>query len=103
VKDWTRAILGNSAFPARSGDVYHLTTEWTLLSSKPTGASHGDPWPYDTHVPVLLAGWHIGTRRITNSVKLVDLAPTLADLTGVHWTASEVLDGQSRADILVSK
>jgi hypothetical protein len=48
VKDRIGAILRNSAFPARSGDVYYLTTQWMLFSSKPTGTSHGDPWPYDT-------------------------------------------------------
>lgn len=100
VGNWIGNILRNSTFPARSGDVYYLTSQWTLFSSKPTGTSHGDPWPYDTHVPLLLAGWHIGTQRITNSVQAVDLAPTLADITGVHWPASEVLDGKSRKDLL---
>ena len=98
--NWIGTILRNSIFPTRSGDVYYLTSQWTLFSSKPTGTSHGDPWPYDTHIPLLLAGWHIGGQRITNSVRAVDLAPTLADLTGVHSPPSEVLDGKSRKDLL---
>jgi len=100
VRDWIGPILRNSAFPTRSGDVYYLTHQWTLFSSKATGTSHGDPWPYDTHVPFVLAGWHIGAQRITDRVQLVDLAPTLAELTGVQWPASEVLDGRSRKDLL---
>lgn len=100
VQNWIGTILRNSTFPPRSGDVYYLTSQWTLFSSKPTGTSHGDPWPYDTHVPLLLAGWHVATQRITNSIQVVDLAPTLADITGVHFPPSERLDGKSRKYLL---
>lgn len=100
VRDWMGPILRNSAFPERSGDVYYLTSQWTLFSSKPTGTSHGDPWAYDTHVPLLLAGWHINPRRVADEVQLVDLAPTLADLSGIHVPLSELLDGKSRKDLL---
>ena len=92
--------LRNSAFAGRSGDVYYLTKEWTLFSSEPTGTSHGDPWLYDTHVPMLLAGWHVGAQRILNAVQVVDLAPTIADLIGLHWPSAEVLDGKSQKQLL---
>ena len=95
VKNDIGRILRNSAFPDRSGDVYYLTSEWTLFSSKATGTSHGDPWPYNSHVPLILAGWHIAPRLIKNRMQMVDLAPTLADLTGVHWPQAEYLDGKS--------
>jgi predicted AlkP superfamily pyrophosphatase or phosphodiesterase len=100
VHGWIGTCLKNSAFPQRSGDVYYLTSEWTLFSSKPTGTSHGYPWPYDTHVPVVLAGWHITPQRIADEVQLVDLAPTLAELTAVHPPPSEVIDGRSRVNLL---
>jgi predicted AlkP superfamily pyrophosphatase or phosphodiesterase len=96
VEGWIGTCLRNSAFPGRSGDVYYLTSEWTLFSTKPTGTSHGYPWPYDTHVPVVFAGWHIAPKRVPDDVQVVDLAPTLADLTAVHLPASEVIDGRSR-------
>jgi arylsulfatase A-like enzyme len=99
-RGWIGPILRNSAFPTRSGDVYYLPSQWTLFSSNPTGASHGDPWPYDTHVPFVLAGWLVKAQRIEEAVQVADLAPTLADLTGVHWPISEVLDGKSRKDVL---
>jgi predicted AlkP superfamily pyrophosphatase or phosphodiesterase len=101
VPGWIGICLRNSAFPERSGDVYYLTSEWTLFSSKPTGTSHGYPWPYDTHVPVVFTGWHIGAKRISQQVQVVDLAPTLADLNGVHTPPSEVIDGRSRRNLLV--
>ena len=100
VKNEIGTILRNSAFPERSGDVYYLTSEWTLFSSKASGTSHGDPWPYDTHVPLILAGWHIRTERIDRAVRVVDVAPTLAGLTHVVPPKSETLDGTSRTDLL---
>ena len=100
VKGSIGICLRNSVFPGRSGDVYYLTSEWTLFSSKPTGTSHGYPWPYDFHVPFVLAGWHVGPQRIEQSVQVVDLAPTLAELTGVHTSSSEVIDGRSRISFL---
>jgi predicted AlkP superfamily pyrophosphatase or phosphodiesterase len=103
VGGWIGTLLRNSAMPARSGDVYYLTKEWTLFSTKPTGTSHGDPWPYDTHVPLVLAGWHIQPQRISPNVQIADLAPTLAELTSVHWPTSEVLDGKSRKGMLKLK
>jgi hypothetical protein len=100
VPGWIGTCVRDSAFPRRSGDVYYLTSEWTLFSSKPSGTSHGDPWPYDTHVPFVLAGWHIGAQRIESKVQVVDLAPTLAKLTWVHWQNSEGIDGTSRESSL---
>jgi hypothetical protein len=100
VEGWIGPVLRNSVFPKRSGDVYYLPSQWTLFSSKPTGTSHGDPWPYDRHVPLVLAGWHVKAQRIARNVQVADLAPTLADLTGVHWPKSEVLDGKSRKGLL---
>lgn len=93
---WITTYLQNSDYSPRSGDVYYLTKEWTYFSSNPTGTSHGDPWPYDTHVPFVVLGWHIRPERLTQPVQVVDLAPTLASLVGISRSRSEKLDGQSR-------
>lgn len=100
VQGWIGPILRNSVFPARSGDVYYLPNQWTLFSSQPKGTSHGDPWPYDTHVPLVLAGWQISAHRIADAVHVADLAPTLADLTGVHRPNDEAIDGKSRRGLM---
>lgn len=100
VKGWIGTDLRNSYFPARSPDVYYLTKEWTYFSSRPTGTSHADPWPYDSHAPFVIAGWNIEPRRITDEVQVTDLAPTLAELAGVHSPKNEVIDGRSRKLLL---
>lgn len=93
---WIATYLQNSDYSPRSGDVYYLTKEWTYFSSNPTGTSHGDPWPYDTHVPFVFLGWHIRAQRLPQAVEVVDLAPTLASLSGIPRPRTEKLDGQSR-------
>jgi predicted AlkP superfamily pyrophosphatase or phosphodiesterase len=43
-------------------------------------ASHGSPWKYDTHVPVMFAGKGIQSQRIDRPVGPEHIAPTLAAL-----------------------
>lgn len=54
-------VVGNrsrrSYFPARCGDVYVVLKEWYLQSTvKGTGTTHGAPYNYDAHVPLMLYG-----------------------------------------------
>jgi predicted AlkP superfamily pyrophosphatase or phosphodiesterase len=46
-----------SFHPERSGDVYVVLKEWYLPSrALETGTTHGAPWDYDTHSPLLFFG-----------------------------------------------
>jgi len=54
-------------------------------------ASHGSPYDYDSHVPLVFYGAGIVPGRHGEFVRLVDLAPTLASLLGVQPT--EPIDG----------
>lgn len=67
----------------RSGDVqFVLKPNWMFGAG--TGATHGSPHEYDTHVPLMLWGprWMRPAAR-PERVGMVDLAPTLARLLGV--------------------
>jgi predicted AlkP superfamily pyrophosphatase or phosphodiesterase len=54
-------------------------------------ASHGSPYDYDTHVPLIFYGPGVRAGRYREFVRTVDLAPTLAALAGV--APLEPLDG----------
>jgi Type I phosphodiesterase / nucleotide pyrophosphatase len=50
-----------------------------LYSSRGGGSSHGTPYEYDTHVPILAwgPGW-VGQGEVKQKVEVADIAPTLA-------------------------
>ncbi|MFO0822739.1 MAG: alkaline phosphatase family protein [Gemmataceae bacterium] len=54
-------VVGNRAkrsfHPGRSGDVYVVLKEWYIpYPQLSTGTTHGAPYDYDTHVPLMLIG-----------------------------------------------
>ncbi|MDC0718455.1 alkaline phosphatase family protein [Nannocystis bainbridge] len=89
-----------SFFPARSPDVTLRFKEWTLAASYPTGTSHGSPYRYDTHVPVLFFGGPVVAKTLAEPVGTVDVAPTLAELLGI--TPPQV-DGRSLASLVTTR
>ena len=66
-----------SVYPGRSGDVYYFLKP-LYLEGEDKGTSHGDPYDYNTHVPLIIMGRPIRAGRFEEGVSPVDLAPTLA-------------------------
>ena len=76
--------LRQSWHPDVSGDVqYALKPNW-MFSSSTSIATHGSPYDYDTHVPLLVYGprWYT-TGRIDAREEITGIAPTLAQLLGI--------------------
>ncbi len=87
----------NGFHPGRSPDLFiQLKKFW--LGSTGRGTSHGSPYDYDTHVPLILMVPGVAPNRITRRVATVDLAPTLASLLGIAAPAD--LDGIDRSPLL---
>ena len=57
----------------------------------PSHANHGSPHDYDAHVPIIFYGAPFKPGRYTRTVRVVDIAPTLAAVAGVRPT--EGIDG----------
>jgi arylsulfatase A-like enzyme len=76
--------MRNSWYEERSGDVQFALKPYWLASSSPTGTTHGSPYEYDTHVPILMWGppW-VRRGEVSAPVEVVDIAPTLAKWLGV--------------------
>ncbi len=50
-----------------------------------TGTTHGSPYSYDTHVPLLFYGWNIKQGSSTEQIYITDIAPTLAILLNISF------------------
>jgi len=79
----------NGFYPQRSGDLT-VIPEGYYLFDPPPGTSHGLPFNYDTHVPLIFFGPGIKPGRYTTPVAANDIAPTLAELLGVEQPSGSV-------------
>lgn len=76
--------ITHNIHPQRSGDVVIILQPHWLPGSAPTGTgtSHGTPFAYDTHVPLLIAGAGVVPGVYTQPVAPSQLAPSLSFLLG---------------------
>ena len=77
--------MRRSWHPDRAAPLQIIVKPGWLFGSRPGGSSHGTPYAYDTHVPILAWGprW-IGEGEVTQPVDVTDIAPTLAQLLGLR-------------------
>lgn len=78
----------NGFYPRRSADLEVLLEPFWLFSE--TGTSHGTPFGYDTHIPLIFMGAGIRAGVYTRPVALNDVAPTLAAILEVEPPAGSV-------------
>lgn len=72
-----------SIYPGRSGDVYVVPDSYSLfLQEENLAATHGSPWSYDTHVPIVIKGAGVARQVVERRVDVRSLAPTVARLMG---------------------
>ncbi len=76
-----------SYYASRSGDLIVITKPYWFLyaktDSKPSGTTHGSPYEYDQHVPLILMGAGVRAKTDPRAATPADIAPTLAKLCGV--------------------
>lgn len=74
------AVLRNF-HPRRSGDVFIVfEPNWFIndFDGLVVASTHGSPWNYDTHVPIVFAGANLTPATVVRKVQTVDIAPTLS-------------------------
>lgn len=76
-----RDALLKTFHPQRSGDVLWIYDPYFICGDK--GTTHGSPWGYDTHVPMLLVGAGIKAGQYHRRVSPANIGPTLAELFGI--------------------
>jgi predicted AlkP superfamily pyrophosphatase or phosphodiesterase len=82
----------------RSGDlVIVLEPGWTGSSSA-TGTTHGSPYTYDTHVPILFYGFGVKSGSSVQYHTITDIAPTVSILLKIKFPSG--CTGQPVAELL---
>ena len=79
--------------PTQDGDLVILDKPG-YIEYGPTGTSHGTPYSYDTHVPLVFYGWNIKKGETHDRKEITQIAPTLAQklkITFPNGTEAKVL------------
>jgi arylsulfatase A-like enzyme len=87
-----RDPIGNAVslgfFEPRFGDLYILAEPYYLFDA--TGTTHGTPYDYDTHVPLIFYGPGIQPGVYARRVAVNDVAPTLAELLQIERPSGSI-------------
>jgi arylsulfatase A-like enzyme len=79
----------NDFFPDRSGDLAFVLKPYYMPRTE-DGTTHGTPYSYDTHVPVIFYGYGIVPGSYSSASSPSDIAPTLANLLKIEPPSSVV-------------
>lgn len=96
--DSIAVFMRRSLYPGRAGGPFSRegVEAWlrpNILGNERTGTTHGSPYWYDRHVPIIFMGPGIRAERVEARVSTVDFAPTLARHAGVRYPGN--LDGRA--------
>ncbi len=83
------AGVQNGYFSGRSPDLIVIQDPFYLFDPG-TGTSHGSPFNYDNHVPVIFMGTGIKAGRYYQRIAVNDIAPTVSAIVGVQEPSGSV-------------
>jgi predicted AlkP superfamily pyrophosphatase or phosphodiesterase len=75
--DYYLNFIAKGYDPTQNGDMVVLDKPG-FIQYGPTGSSHGTPYAYDTHAPLLFYGWKIKPGESFDKKEITQIAPTLA-------------------------
>lgn len=90
-----RVMNGYSA--RRGADLYVVLDPYYFFGAGKT-TTHGSPFGYDTHVPLIFMGAGIKAGRYNASIAINDVAPTLATILGIEIPSGS--EGRILSEIL---
>lgn len=94
-----KGMIARGYHPKRSGDIAFVLEPGWFEASRIQGSTHGSPYTYDTHVPMLFYGKGIPKGSSTQRHVITDIAPTISVLLQIKFPSgttgtpiSEILD-----------
>jgi hypothetical protein len=82
----------------RSGDIAYVLEPGWFEGSRIQGSTHGSPYTYDTHVPILFFGKGVKKGSSVRYHSVTDIAPTLSVLLNIKFPSGAT--GQPIGEIL---
>jgi predicted AlkP superfamily pyrophosphatase or phosphodiesterase len=89
--------IANGFYPQRNGNLVVVTQPFYFFGEGVAGTTHGSPYSYDTHVPVIFYGLGIVPGTYYDECSPADIAPTLAALLKIETPSNNVGRVLSRA------
>jgi predicted AlkP superfamily pyrophosphatase or phosphodiesterase len=80
-----RGMVARGFHPKRSGDLAVVLEPGWFESSRIQGSTHGSPYTYDTHVPILFFGKGVRKGQTANYHTITDIAPTLSIILKIRF------------------
>ena len=93
----TREVV-NGFYPARASDLFVIGDPYWIEAAH--GTTHGSPFMYDSHVPVIFMGPNVKAGRYDLTIAPDDIAPTLATMLDVETPSGAM--GRVLAEMLVA-
>jgi hypothetical protein len=87
-RDEIGRALSLGFYGPRSGDLIILQEPYYLFDA--TGTSHGTPYDYDNHVPIIFLGPKIKAGTYSQKIAVNDIAPTLAAILKVEQPSGSI-------------
>ncbi|MES2397266.1 MAG: alkaline phosphatase PafA [Bacteroidota bacterium] len=81
----SRYLMQKGFNAKRSGDVLVNYLPGWVDGYSYTGTTHGSPYSYDTHVPLIFHGWNIRQGSSAEQVYITDVAATLAMMLNIQF------------------
>ncbi|WP_392339413.1 alkaline phosphatase family protein [Moritella marina] len=86
-------LVQQNFHPKRSGNIHLVFTSRTYINNMDgltIASTHGSPWRYDTHVPVIFAGYKVKSQVISRAITPYDIAPTLSNILGINLPSGAI-------------
>jgi len=88
MNDNVSTALTYGFYEQRSGNLFVIAEPFYMYDA--TGTTHGTPFDYDTHVPVIFMGAGIRPGHYFQKIAVNDIAPTLAAIDGVEAPSGSI-------------
>jgi len=84
-EEGVKGMVVRGYHPKRCGDIVIVLEPGWYSSGSVTGTTHGSPWKYDTHIPMLFYGNGIKKGSSVKYHPITDVAPTISTLLNIKF------------------